>query len=208
MRMIIRYVPAVLLGLLACREPEQRPEAGTVISNTNLKGALADSAAAARMRAAADTICGDFNGDGQPEKAWLEPPVGLSLDSLTCADSSCTAQIRFSNRAIPPIAVRMCIGGIPDNLGNLYGDGRDVIGLNPDWFTSCWHGYYTWTFRGGSWKAALDTFSTHCNQWDDGGMPPVRAVPGKPGWAEIRYSESTEDSIVLRTAERPLRQYP
>ncbi|RYY93429.1 MAG: hypothetical protein EOO11_19740 [Chitinophagaceae bacterium] len=152
-----------------------------------------------------DSIRGDFNGDGQPEWAWLVPPAHNS-DSMECADGACVASIRFSDGGLPPIAVRQCIGGTPDNLGDLYGDGRDVLGLDPDWFTSCWHGYYTWTFRAAGWKPALDTLSTHCIQWDEG-KKAVEKIPGRPGWARVRWSESTDDSILVRTEARPLRKY-
>jgi hypothetical protein len=149
-----------------------------------------------------DTIWGDYNGDGVRDWALLVPPV-YNSDSMSCADSSCTALIRFSND-ISPISIRQCIGGTPDNLGDLDGDGADEIGLNPDWFTSCWHAYYTWTFKANHWSYAIEPFSTHCIQWDEPGVP-VKRDPKHAGNVIIKYSESTEDSIVVREKSVPIK---
>ncbi|RYY90008.1 MAG: hypothetical protein EOO15_04395 [Chitinophagaceae bacterium] len=150
-------------------------------------------------------IKGDFNGDSKKEEAWVQAPEGVNSEEMTCADSSCTATIRFSDPSIPSIPVAMCIGGAPDNLGPLYGDGRDVLGLLPSWFTSCWHGYYAWSLRNGAWKPALDTISTHCIQWESPSWPPVRPLPNRPGWARVHYSESTDTAIVIRQKDVRLR---
>ncbi|WP_201982862.1 hypothetical protein [Hymenobacter rubidus] len=34
------------------------------------------------------------------------------------------------------IPMRNCIGGQPDNLGDLNDNGGDEVGLRPDWFAS------------------------------------------------------------------------
>ena len=60
----------------------------------------------------------------------------------------CVCYIKFSDPTIPAITTNgYCISGIPDNLGDLNKDGKDEIGLVPDWFTSCWRCYYVWTLK-------------------------------------------------------------
>ncbi|RYY40587.1 MAG: hypothetical protein EOO08_05505 [Chitinophagaceae bacterium] len=152
-------------------------------------------------------VKGDFNGDGKQEEAWLEAPQGVDSEEMTCADSSCTATIKFSDPSIPVIPVRMCIGGTPDNLGPLYGDRRDVLGLLPSWFTSCWRGYYSWTLHNGSWKPALDTLSTHCIQWEEKEWPPVHPLPSRPGWALTYSTESNDTGMVIVKKELKLKNY-
>lgn len=148
-----------------------------------------------------DAVKGDFNGDGVPDYAWLVPPT-----ESACADCSgtCTSYIKFSDTAIPSIKIKMCIGGDPTNLGDLNKNGADEIGLLPDWCTSCWRAYNVYTLKNGKWIFAVEPFSTHCNQWENG-IKPIEIDPDKDGNVLIRYSELTKEDIVTKTKSVPVK---
>lgn len=142
-----------------------------------------------------DAVKGDFNGDGLLDYAWLVPPK-----ESECGDCSgnCTSYIKFSDIAIPSIKIEMCIDGIPTNLGDLNKNGNDEIGLLPGWCTSCWRAYNVYTFKNNKWIFAVEPFSTHCNQWEEG-IKPIEIDPNKNGNVLIRYSELTGDDILTKT---------
>jgi hypothetical protein len=142
-----------------------------------------------------DATEGDFDGDGKKEFVWLVSPK-INADGTDC-EGDCDCYLKFSNPSIPNVTVQQCIGGAPVNHGDLNNDGSDEIGLLRDWFSSCWSGYLVYTLEGGKWINAVETFSTHCNQWE-AGVIPIEKDKANPGHAIIRYSESTDDSIVLR----------
>ncbi|MCS3794769.1 hypothetical protein [Niastella sp. OAS944] len=148
-----------------------------------------------------DAIKGDFNGDGVADYAWLVPPK-----ESECGDCSgnCTSYIRFSNAAIPAIKVESCIGGNPTNLGDLNKNGTDEIGLLPDWCTSCWRGYKVYTLKTNKWIYAVEPFSTHCNQWEEGVIP-IEIDPNKNGNVLIRYSDMADDDLVTKTKSVPIK---
>ena len=149
---------------------------------------------------------GDFNGTGTKGYVWLEPPVFAKADGeeAECL-GGCDGTIRFLNPFIPPIKVRHCIDGTPDNLGDLNGDGADEIGLLPIWFNGCWADYHVWTLQGGRWIEAIESFPTHCDQWKTG-LKPVEIDPKHPGHVIIRYSESGKDGgITVKTKSVPIR---
>jgi len=138
-------------------------------------------------------ISGDFNGDGKRETVRLIAPQ-LSKDGTTCIDSSCTAFIRFSDTTIRPIAIKHCIGGVPDNLGDLNGDGKDEIGILPQWFTSCWHDYLVFSYKNNEWVKPVAPIPTHCNQWE-ANIKPIEKDSLNKGYVVIRYSVFEDDSI-------------
>lgn len=148
-----------------------------------------------------DAIKGDFNGDGVPDYAWLVPPK-----ESECGDCSgtCTSYIKFSDKTIPAIKVESCIGGNPTNLGDLNKNRTDEIGLLPEWCTSCWRGYNVYTLKSNNWIFAVDPFSTHCNQWEEG-VKPIEIDRNKKGNVLIRYSELTGDDIVTKTKSVPIK---
>ncbi len=146
------------------------------------------------------SVAGDYNGDGRAETVRLEPAM-LNEGEDGCLDSLCRGYLRFSDPRIPPIEIPSCIGGAPENLGDLDGDGAAEIGLLPDWFTSCWRSYYVYSFnkRSGQWALAVQ-LSTHCIQWESEPMPWVRRDPKKKGYVLTRYSKHLGDSIAVRSA--------
>ena len=144
-----------------------------------------------------DAVSGDFNGDGGPDYMWLQEPE-IDASGEGCL-GDCISYIKFSDPLIPEIEVPNSIGGTPSNLGDLNGDGTDEIGLKPEWFSSCWRDYFVWTFKNASWSYAVDPFSTHCNQWDEG-IRPIEIDPSRSGNVIIRYSEQDDDlNIVTRS---------
>ncbi len=142
-----------------------------------------------------NAVKGDFNGDGTTDYAWLIAPK--TVDGPDCV-GDCTSYIKFSDATIPTIKVESCIGGVPDNLGDLNDDGSDEIGLYPDWFSSCWRGYYVWTLKNGKWIEAVDPIYTHCTQWEKGVFPIEKDVH-HPGFVIIHYSELTDDDLIIKS---------
>jgi hypothetical protein len=148
-----------------------------------------------------DAVKGDFNGDGVPDYAWLVPPKDSE-----CSDCSgnCTSYIKFSDNTIPSIKIENCIDGAPTNLRDLNKNKTDEIGLLPGWCTSCWSAYYVYTLKNNKWIFAVDPFSTHCNQWEEG-VKPIEIDLKKNGHVLIRYSALTEEDIVTKTKSVPIR---
>ena len=143
-------------------------------------------------------IKGDFNGDGKPEYAWITRPK-LNKDETACI-GPCEARINFSDPKIKSIILAKSIGGTLVNLGDLNNDGKDDIGLLPDWFTSCWRSYITYTLKTGTWKYLVAPFPIHCNEWESG-VKPLEKIIGKPGYLKENYSVIEKDSIVVRSKQ-------
>jgi hypothetical protein len=133
-----------------------------------------------------NTIKGDFNGDGITDYMWLE---------TISKTEEC--KIRFSS-AISPIIVESCLGGSPVNEGDLNDDGTDEVGLLPIWESSCWKGYFVYTFKNNTWIEALEPISTHCIQWEKNILPIVKD-PTRKGYVFINYSELTDEGIEVKT---------
>ena len=146
----------------------------------------------------ADAIKGDFNGDGKTEHAWIIRPK-LNKDETGCI-GPCEARINFSDPQIKPIILAKSIGGTLTNLGDLNNDGKDDIGLVPDWFTSCWRSYITYTLKNGSWKYLVAPFPIHCNQWESN-VKPLEKIAGRPGYLKENYSAFEKDSIVVKSKQ-------
>jgi hypothetical protein len=187
---------------MSCSNPKTQTEATELkkepiqkaITN-QAKPPLSDSNAGNKSTAGTEERTnGDFNGDGRTEYAYLIAPE--TNDDMDC-NGACDCVIRFSDTTIPAIKIRNCIGGLPDNLGDLNGDGADDIGLLPSWFTSCWAEYYTWTLKPGQWTHLVKPFSTHCNQWEEG-IKPVEKDASDSGKVVIRYSVWENDDIMLK----------
>jgi hypothetical protein len=63
---------------------------------------------------------------------------------------------------------------------------------------NCWRGYLVWTFVNGKWVNAVETFSTHCNQWEEG-VKPIEIDLNREGYVIIRYSEHTGNDIITKS---------
>lgn len=148
-----------------------------------------------------DAVKGDFNGDGKPEYIWVVKPK-INKDGVDCA-GKCSITITCSNPAILPVTIENAIGGTITNLGDLNDDGKDEIGILPDWFHSCWHHYHIYTLTNKHWQEAVPSFPTHCNQWD-AGLRPIERAPGKKGYVLIRYSIFKKDSIMTESKIIPI----
>jgi hypothetical protein len=133
-----------------------------------------------------NAIKGDFNGDEIADYMWLE--------TLSKTEE---CKIRFSG-AIPPLIVSTCLGGSPINEGDLNNDGADEVGLLPIWESSCWKGYFVYTFKDNQWLEALEPISTHCIQWEKNILPIVKDSTRK-GYVFVNYSELTDDGIEVKT---------
>ncbi|MEO6522117.1 MAG: hypothetical protein ABIN91_10595 [Mucilaginibacter sp.] len=142
-------------------------------------------------------VSGDFNGDGKQETATLIKPQ-LNKEGTACLDNNCMAFIRFSDTTIHPISIKHCIGGTPDNLGDLNGDGRDELGILPDWFTSCWRDYEVYSYKNNEWIKPVAPIPTHCNQWE-AKVKPIEKDSLNKGYVVIRYSEMVKDSIKTKS---------
>lgn len=156
-----------------------------------------------KWKAKGAVLC-DADGDGVKEYAYLVPAPIDTTREMSCLDDSCTSYIRFSNKAIPEIRLVNCLNGGVDILGDLNNDGKDEIGINPQWWTSCWSGYHVFTLKNGQWINAVPVISTHCNQWEQG-VKVIQKDPKKPGNVIIHYSELTEDDIVTKTKSIPIK---
>jgi hypothetical protein len=134
----------------------------------------------------ANAVEGDFNGDGIMDYMWLET-----------IDKSEECKIRFSG-PIPPIIISACLGGSPVNEKDLDGDGADEVGILPVGESSCWKGYFVYTFKDNQWTEALEPIDTHCIQWEKN-IPPVVRDTIRKGYVSINYSELTDNGIEIKT---------
>jgi serine/threonine protein kinase len=140
-----------------------------------------------------NAIKGDFNGDGNLDYMWIIEPK-ITKDGDDCV-GGCILQIKFSDSSIPIIKIDQSIGGSLSNLGDLNNNGTDEVGFLSGWFTSCWQPYYVKTFSNNKWVNAVNSITTHCNQWDEG-VTPIEIDNKINGNVIIRYSEFVNDSIV------------
>jgi hypothetical protein len=133
-----------------------------------------------------NAVEGDFDGDGITDYMWLE---------TISKTEEC--KIRFSGN-IAPVIVGTCLGGSPVNEGDLNDDGSDEIGLLPIWETSCWKGYFVYTFKENQWVEVFEAIPTHCIQWEKNILPVIKDSTRK-GYVFINYSELTDDGIEIKT---------
>ena len=140
----------------------------------------------------------DFNGDGKTETMYFVAPE-TDDESFDCK-GECKCVIKFSDKNLPDIVLESCIGGEPDILGDLDGNGTVEIGILPQWWTSCWRSYLIFTLEGGKWQYFVDPIPTHCNLFEEHEGPIIEKVKGKEDQYKIYYSEfDDEDGIVTKT---------
>ena len=144
----------------------------------------------------ADTIVGDFNGDGKTEKVWFKEKGRKAFEDCqkNRSEESCEGIILFSDKTIEPLKIDMCPMYTFKNEGDLYGNGKDVIGVLPGWFSSGCRQYSIYTLKKGKWKLASSPVGNTLNM-REAGIVLVEKVPTKKGWVTIRESV---DSYVYR----------
>lgn len=187
---------AVLLGCLlsllaGCEPPAAAPPASHSVAPP-----------APQVAIPKDAIQGDFDGDGTPEYVWLVPPEVDSTGENCVGD--CTSYLTSSNPRLRPYALRQSLGGELTRFSHLGPGRRDYLGILPQWFTSCWAGYYVLSYAQGAWREGVPAFSTHCNQWEDE-VVPIAPDSAHPGRVIIHYSEFVNDSILVKAKSVPLR---
>ena len=136
-----------------------------------------------------DTIVGDFNGDGNTEKAWFKEKGRKAFEDCqkNRSEESCEGIILFSDKTIEPLKIDMCSMYTFKNEGDLYGNGKDIIGVLPGWFSSGCRQYSIYTLKKGKWKLACSTISNTLNM-REAGIILVENDPTKKGWVTIRES--------------------
>ena len=136
-----------------------------------------------------DTIVGDFNGDGKTEKAWFKEKGIKAFEDCqkNRSEESCEGIILFSDKTIEPLKINMCPMYTFKNEGDLYGNGKDVIGVLPGWFSSGCRQYSLYTLKKGKWKLACTPISNTLNM-REAGIVLVEKDPTKKGWVTIRES--------------------
>jgi len=124
----------------------------------------------------ADTIVGDFNGDGRKEKAWFkyrkgEKHYNIDREKLTqkelakIPDSLIVElddnELLFSDKSIKPLKIKSIkYDWVLKNEGDLNDDGKDEIGILPGWGTSACRNYKVYTYKKNKWKMICDIGST------------------------------------------------
>lgn len=123
---------------------------------------------------------GDFNGDGKKEYVYFVPPKDADrwedLDSF----DGLNGYLKFTDVSIPSIFVERCVAGVPRNLGDLNGDGKDEIGIQPNWVTSMWQVYRVFTLKRSGWTDAVEPFTVWLgdDDIDFDKTPPVKKLAG------------------------------
>jgi hypothetical protein len=136
-----------------------------------------------------DTIVGDFNGDGDQEKAWFKDMgmEGYEDCQQNGTKKSCEGTILFSDKTIKPLKFDYCPLITFKNEGDLYGDGKDVIGVLPGWFNSACREYSIYTLSNGGWKLACPSIGNTLNM-REAGIVLIEKDLTKKGWVVVRES--------------------
>jgi hypothetical protein len=150
----------------------------------------------------ADTIVGDFNGDGKNENAWFkykrnERHYNIDREKLTqeelekIPDSLFVElddnELHFSDKSIKPLKIKYIkYDWALKNEGDLNDDGNDEIGILPGWGTSSCRDYNVYTYKKNRWKMICDIGST----WNmrAKGIVVIEKNKYKKGYVTIRES--------------------
>ena len=137
-----------------------------------------------------DYITGDFDGDGQLEKAWVvRPEIAGYIDN----EGEYSCEIYFSDYSIPIITYGGCIDLNIENLGDFNNDGVHEIGVERVWATSTRNFYIVYAMCHYNWKEAIVVdIHTMESTW-----PIVRAVGEKIKINEL--VDSAEEGYFERT---------
>ena len=140
----------------------------------------------------------DFNGDGKKETFALVAPQ-TNEETWSC-NGSCECHIRFSDKTIPDLVVENCIGGEPDILGDLDGNGTIEIGIYPYWWTSCWSGYHVYTLADDKWVDFIEPITIYpCDDNYESHKPLIERMPQKKGFYKVKYYSMDDPDIQVKT---------
>ena len=194
---------SALMILFGCESPKTNKKDGLLVdetkAETEVKTTVWDDITESQEMGERVEVPGlyDFNGDGKLESCYLlGPKINDDEESYMECDGDCYCLIEFSDSGIPPIEVENCIGGMPDILGDLDGNGTVEIGNWPVWWTSCWHSYCVYTLVDGKWTYFVEPFTVHCDlieEMEESGEPLIEAVQGSSDSYKIRYSDFDVD---------------
>src|SRR5690606_20086413 len=121
----------------------------------------------------------------------IENPT-MSDDEYGECVGNCSCYLRFSDKDISPIKIENCIGGTPENLGDLNNDGTNEIGIYVNWWSSLGSRYQVYTFKNGEWKYLVKPISTHCHSCPEN-YKPIAKDRNSKGNVIIKYTEMSEN---------------
>ncbi|HSD08870.1 hypothetical protein [Flavobacterium sp.] len=150
----------------------------------------------------ADTIQGDFNGDGKKEKAWFKNTGFKAYEDCinNGTKKSCEGIIQFSDKSIKELKIDYCPLYIFKNEGDLNSDGKDEIGVLPGWVSSACREYSVFTLKNKRWILACLPISNSLNM-REAGIVLIEKDPTQEGWAIIRESV---DSYINRVEKNKI----
>ena len=152
-----------------------------------------------------DAVEGDFNGDDKIDYVWVEQPEFPKATAETeegdlhgACVGECNCYLVFSDNTIPRILIEGCIGGTPENLGDLNGNGMDEIGLVPRWWQGCHMRYIALTNLNGKYAYLVEEFPIHCNQFEDE-IAEIAIDKENDGQAIIQYVDYEGEMWEIKT---------
>ena len=136
-----------------------------------------------------DTIIGDFNGDGKMEKAWFKDKGFNAFEDCQNSENkkSCEGIIQFSDTNIRQLVIDHCPIWTFKNEGDLYGDGKDEIGVLPGWFSSNCREYLVFSFKNNEWFLICDPIGNTYNM-REAGIVLIEKDKNRKGYAIVRES--------------------
>lgn len=172
--------------------------------NTETKANQEENDKAEDVNIPEDWVIGDFNGDGKKEYMWLNAPELDENGEMECKDA-CDCVIEFSDKSIPNLVIKdFCIGGTPQNEGDLAGNGQDVISLIPDWFTSTWRRAHVYHLKKNKWKMPVEPLEYWLGADDN--LDYIRKDTEKEGHVIVSEHKWTDDmaEVVVMSKSVPV----
>ncbi len=124
-----------------------------------------------------NSTLGDFNGDGKKEYVYFIPPKDADRWDELSDLSVLNGVLKFTDPSIPDIFLKFCVTGVPNNLGDLNGDGKDEIGIQPGWVTSSWGEYRVFTLKSSGWIDAISPIAVYLDDdLDFDTTPPIKKL--------------------------------
>lgn len=152
------------LAVVGCHSSESKQPASTdsaIVTKTD------STKTATYLEQKIDTCAiGDINKDGITDSAFIHTPAIKASDDVSdfgCANDSCFVTITFSNR-LPDLIHGNAIHGLVFSTADINEDGIAEIIYAPDWFSSCWSGFFIYSLSGNQWKKIGDGSYYSCNE--------------------------------------------